>query len=812
MIDVIVSQLTANPRVMSSSWRPVPDRRRVTTQTSPRNDRESPVTSQSYEIAPELSRTAFTGSHIETKADQQPAAISRVNTDKSESLKHSMKAATMLEGGVVIAQGLPELRERHAFCEDEENGDDPSVSQERSQDERRPLTDHRGAYRGSHDQAHNHDKRVTERLSRSQSVSPKSLGPESHVDLGGRSDARNRTAIRENGDSGVRLRVDANTALSLQLNSDIGGSTIQLVPLEDGMVESVFLASPYAQDQGRERAYDAEGEESGSSDEDNSKASANSSPPLTASSQSARGTSLPFERYPPRRRPGTSFYKVPQWTSESMHPSGSAAVQPAIGQRLRRSTGTVRRMMYSGESGFQYSPTLHPPSSLPSHALRESISRPPPREHDPQPSTPLGGDDTSPHRRVALFPALIDSGGESAPHAAVERPPNAAVRGNGLQLTSLYQHQQATSIIDMHEQTGVTSETCTNVATLEDTATDADMVESVGSDSPSESSVHNQGAVDTWLDAGVADNDGTNLEWDYNNSPSGPSSYAASIASVFSVTSLASSASDMSRGSGYSAVQIATATKVLLAIFYDDETLLSLYKRAIEYQTIGPARLQRNLRRLFRVYSGLLEGEATERLEYLASRLVLMESANLAESIVGKLQNGRAGVQLPCKEYNDESSDEEDKSLDTRSVNEDAFEDLVVFREFLVESEAFRTFRVQLQAFVLPKSTHPETASKGDIAEPAKVESVSMKAVAQDEEDFNWQKCRKVDKQSADGFFCGAYGMTPATSVFFLMTDAFMLATDDVMIAAGLLEPPLRPDMVRLRWQCVRIPPKQMLL
>lgn len=351
-------------------------------------------------------------------------------------------------------------------------------------------------------------------------------------------------------------------------------------------------------------------------------------------------------------------------------------------------------------------------------------------------------------------------------------------------------------------------DSCTDIDALGETVADGDVVDAVGLDDPSNSSAHDHGVFDTWSNAGAADDHGVNFEWDYGDSMSGPSSYAASIASVFSVASLASSASDMSRGSGYSAVQIATATKVLLAIFYEDDALLSLYKSAIENQTIGPERLQRNLRRLFRAYASLLENEATERLEYLTSRLVLIKSAMLAQSIIEKLQSGRAGFPLPRRERNEESSDEEENSADARPVNEDAFEDLATFREFLVDSDAFNTFRVQLEAFVIPKSTHLthlESARSGVVANATTGESTQIEAIAGHKETLTSQKWRDDSKQSADAFFGGAHWKTMASSIMFLTTDALTLATDDVMIAAGLLEPPLRPDMVRLRWQCVCI-------
>jgi hypothetical protein len=107
------------------------------------------------------------------------------------------------------------------------------------------------------------------------------------------------------------------------------------------------------------------------------------------------------------------------------------------------------------------------------------------------------------------------------------------------------------------------------------------------------------GAVTDLIDTRLMDNDfQTNFEWNYDDDMSVPSSYAASVASIFTSESLASSASTLSRGSGFSAVQIATATKELLAVVI--EVLLSLYKGALDDPSIGPERLERNLRRLFR--------------------------------------------------------------------------------------------------------------------------------------------------------------------------------------------------------------------
>jgi hypothetical protein len=346
----------------------------------------------------------------------------------------------------------------------------------------------------------------------------------------------------------------------------------------------------------------------------------------------------------------------------------------------------------------------------------------------------------------------------------------------------------------------------TSALALENSATNVHMDDTIQSGRESVLPILEYDPVNVWLGAGSINFPESYHGWNYESTPSGPSSYAASVASVFSVTSLASSASDISKGSGYSAVQIATATKVLLSVFYEDKTLLSLYKSAIGNENIGPERLQRNLRRLFRAYAGLLESEATERLEHLSSRLVLAKSAFLAESIVEKLQNGRVGAQSPRSERDEESSDEEDDNTDTHLVNEDAFEDLAIFREFLVESDAFRTFRDQLEAFVLPKPiylTHEEPISKREASKATTMEPVPTKAVSRYGDVLTWQKWRRDAKLSTDGLFHGAYLETTATSLFHLMMDAIFLATDDLLIAAGRLERPLSPNMVRLRWQCV---------
>jgi ankyrin repeat protein len=185
---------------------------------------------------------------------------------------------------------------------------------------------------------------------------------------------------------------------------------------------------------------------------------------------------------------------------------------------------------------------------------------------------------------------------------------------------------------------------------------------------------------------------------------SNSSSYARS---VFSTASLASSATDLSRNSGYSAVQIARATKELIRILQDDENLVPLYKRAINDVLIGPARLERNLRRIFKNYAEHLSELAGDRLEYLASRLVRLKAKFVAQSIMEKYDAERPVHRNRSSWIQDEeqSSDEE---AEAQAVDENEFHDLDSFRYFLVSSEAFGMLHTQMRSFVLPKTEEIE--------------------------------------------------------------------------------------------------------
>jgi hypothetical protein len=232
--------------------------------------------------------------------------------------------------------------------------------------------------------------------------------------------------------------------------------------------------------------------------------------------------------------------------------------------------------------------------------------------------------------------------------------------------------------------------------------------------------------------------------------------------------------------------------------------MLPLYKTALASPAIGPERLQRNLRRLFRAYSEQLKGEATDQLEYLSARLVAMESRGLAESIVAKFRSGP--VQSRATEHG-EQSDSSDGEGDTRPVSEGALADLSTFRRFLVESQAFQTLQAQLQAFVAPKLLEPISEHfHDDKASRIPGGSMSRCVKPSTRENFRngtWHLWRREAAETAYACLCNSYGLPTTMLLLFLLMDLVFLTTDETLVNFGLLEPPLHPAKIRLRWSSV---------
>jgi hypothetical protein len=188
-------------------------------------------------------------------------------------------------------------------------------------------------------------------------------------------------------------------------------------------------------------------------------------------------------------------------------------------------------------------------------------------------------------------------------------------------------------------------------------------------------------------------------------------SYASS---VFSVLSIASTGTDFSRNGRYTADEITTATKKVVQIFHKEDSQVSLYVSALKNPVIGPAKLEQNLRRLFKQCAEDLKNEASDQLEYLGARLVSHQARALADILVSRYSIG-ALSRVP--EVKEESSDEEETS---EVFGETVFADVLAFITFLENSEALQKFRERLGRFVSPDSALDRGPAFGTaVASPA---------------------------------------------------------------------------------------------
>jgi len=180
-----------------------------------------------------------------------------------------------------------------------------------------------------------------------------------------------------------------------------------------------------------------------------------------------------------------------------------------------------------------------------------------------------------------------------------------------------------------------------------------------------------------------------------------------------SVRSIESATTLLSTISGYTAVEMEGATIELRRVLQEDLNLTKLYKSAIEDANIGPERLQRNLGRLLKQMAQDLKVEANKELERLTSRFVAVKARNIAHCIVQDLQVTRRPQQ------NIERPEESESEQEDNPIDENRFEDLTIFRTFLVESGAFQTFQSRLEAFVYPKAL-PKLEAKVEIEDTNK--------------------------------------------------------------------------------------------
>ncbi|KAH6094308.1 hypothetical protein HBI65_125600 [Parastagonospora nodorum] len=307
----------------------------------------------------------------------------------------------------------------------------------------------------------------------------------------------------------------------------------------------------------------------------------------------------------------------------------------------------------------------------------------------------------------------------------------------------------------------------------------------------------------------VPETDSGETHWDHipyedlrslSFSTSSKSSYARS---VFSDASLGSSDTDLSKHSGYSTVQIKRATKELISILQDNAVLTLLYESGIAHPNIGPQVLERKLRYFFKEYADLLSRVAVgSTLKSLASQLVRVKARAVARSImqhhVAESSNMR---QILAPDLEPSSQGESDSS----SIDEQGFEDIVAFRNFLLEGEPFRELHVKIRSFVEFQDTKSQI-SEGNVMtslEHAEFEVSHVKTEKSGTEaptDIH-KDCHThtTTEKGRDGRLWSGLNVSRRLQT---MAECVREVGASMTIALGLIEPIKQSGTTRIRWEC----------
>ncbi|RDW58742.1 hypothetical protein BP6252_13218 [Coleophoma cylindrospora] len=204
-------------------------------------------------------------------------------------------------------------------------------------------------------------------------------------------------------------------------------------------------------------------------------------------------------------------------------------------------------------------------------------------------------------------------------------------------------------------------------------------------------SIPTQQEVEEYTKYTLTDGTRRRRESDASNASSRPSTTTAE--SLFSVASLSSISSHLGIGPE-------GAFDRLISVLTEDPTLSTLFEEAVERVPLD--RMERNLRRLLKLFAVELSKEADTRQQRGAAGFVRQRARNSAHIICSKLyKNGsvpRKPITLPSSL--EPLEDESDDDSDYEPEEETGLEDL---ERFVVTSRPFQTFYQSLRVFVYPE-------------------------------------------------------------------------------------------------------------
>ena len=303
--------------------------------------------------------------------------------------------------------------------------------------------------------------------------------------------------------------------------------------------------------------------------------------------------------------------------------------------------------------------------------------------------------------------------------------------------------------------------------------------------------------------------------------------------SVFSIESSDTLATEFTRESGFSFEQIQMATRILVLTLQNDELLAPLYESARNNIRIGPKRLRKHIREDIETFAEQLKEEAHDDLQHAACRLVQAKARYAARSIAGG-KDTKDQLPVSGEPRDQTSNDLEDSSEEEtadRPVNHTGLEDLEAFRLFLTGSGAYTTLQADLHAFCTRNSKPPpripiidDLQLKSPTAAKKRRESdttllryalsvcglliVSTVAIIAILGALIISRSTTATPSNSKKGYSMVRSFNPirlARAASYVMTDVVFPLTDDLLMALGLLEPPLKVGWTRIRTECVSL-------
>ena len=284
-------------------------------------------------------------------------------------------------------------------------------------------------------------------------------------------------------------------------------------------------------------------------------------------------------------------------------------------------------------------------------------------------------------------------------------------------------------------------------------------------------------------------------------------SNASDISQASSLYSIANSISSLASASSKSSV-VSTGGEQLVVILLGDPVLQPLCVEALTMMTLD--RFERNLRRLLKVLGTELRKEAEGPYQKSAARFICYSARNSAHIIRNTLDFKHSEVYTqpgfsmitalkPDPERDDEYAS--DASSGSNGLDDDV-PDVQIIEQFITNSQAFASFRVQLRNFVYPEDLKGRPRVVGKQPKSGDPEEEPALTIKQPLAELDLEESQPMNAYQIEGLKPMEPAQRPNWKSILTENLARYLPNLQSIIAQ---EPKVPAGKARIRWKCVSL-------